>query len=447
MKDEFKSSKLSRFLTLGSSLTKASAQLALDSVKEKAQKVIDKNDDLKNLTGKIKATKEIVTTMGEMKGAMMKLGQMISISDDLLIPKEISDLFKDLQKQSPPMSDEEVLKMFHQNFGKTPNELFLKFEMKPVAAASIGQVHRATLNDGREVAVKIQYPKIVEAIKNDFSNLHKIDQLLKFIYPGKPNLDNIIKELKQSLITECDYLIEAEKLNFFRLQYRDKFPMIQIPEPILELTTKEILVMEWISGDSFEKTLSYSPDDRNFLGQTLYECFLYSLWDLGQMHTDPQNGNYLFTPNKIIMLDFGSTREFSKEFLSDYCALFLSLETNNSKLYEKITKKLDIFEESDAFELIEKHFKLIQDLYLPYNAPGVRPITETNPVVVIREFLKDIELAGRKSPRQEFLLLDRSTFGLYTKLKAWKSQINWLEGRNKFRISLENEVKIKELLS
>jgi predicted unusual protein kinase regulating ubiquinone biosynthesis (AarF/ABC1/UbiB family) len=165
------------------------------------------------------------------------------------------------------------------------------------------------------------------------------------------------------------------------------------------------------------------------------------------MHTDPQNGNYLFTPNKIIMLDFGSTREFSKEFLSDYCALFLSLETNNSKLYEKITKKLDIFEESDAFELIEKHFKLIQDLYLPYNAPGVRPITETNPVVVIREFLKDIELAGRKSPRQEFLLLDRSTFGLYTKLKAWKSQINWLEGRNKFRISLENEVKIKELLS
>ena len=446
MKDEFKSSKLSRFLTLGTSLTKASAQLALDSVKEKAQKVIDKNDDLKNLTGKIKATREIVSTMGEMKGAMMKLGQMISISDDLLIPKEISELFKDLQKQSPPMSTEEVLRMFQQNFNKKPQDLFANFEMQPVAAASIGQVHKATLFDGREVAVKIQYPKIVEAIKNDFQNLHKIDQLIKFIYPGKPNLDNVIKELKQSLITECDYLIEAEKLIYFRKQYQDKFPMIQIPEPILELTTREILVMEWVTGDTFEQTLSYSEEEKNFLGQTLYECFLYSLWDLGQMHTDPQNGNYLFTPQKIIMLDFGSTREFSKEFLMDYCALFLSLELDHPRLYEKVTKKLDIFEEKDSFELIKKHFKLIQDLYLPYNASGIRPITEANPVVVIREFLKDIELSGRKSPRQEFLLLDRSTFGLYTKLKAWKSQINWLHGRNKFRNSLENEVKIKELL-
>jgi len=446
MNDEFKSSKLSRFLTLGSSLTKASAQLALDAAKNKAQTIIDKNPEIKDLSLKIKASKEIIQTMGELKGAMMKLGQMISISDDLLLPKEITELFRDLQKNSPPMPDSEVRRMIYSNFNKYPEDLFLEFNPTPIAAASIGQVHKAKLHTGETVAVKIQYPKIVNAIKYDFQNLHKIDRLIHLLYPNKPNIDNLIAELKTSLLEECDYLHEMAQLKFFKESYRDKFPMIKIPEVYPEYTCEQILTMEWIDGDTYEESLNYTQEEKNFLGTSLYECFLFSLWELGKLHTDPQNGNYLFKPNQIIMLDFGSTRSFSKDFRMDYCLLFFALENGDQALYEKISKKFNIFKQDEKEELITKHFEIFKNLYAPYAEPGIRPITPSNPLDMIRELFKDLELKGRKSPRQEFLLLDRSTFGLYTKLKGWQSQINWIQGRNKFRNSIENEVKLTHKL-
>jgi predicted unusual protein kinase regulating ubiquinone biosynthesis (AarF/ABC1/UbiB family) len=443
--DDFKSSKISRFLTLSSSLTKAGTKLAIDAAKNKAQTYIDKNHDLKNLSTKIKVTTEIVQTMGEMKGAMMKLGQMISISDDIILPKEITELFKNLQKSAPPMAKSEIQKVFIKNFNKLPEDIFLDFNYHSIAAASIGQVHQAKLPDGTLVAIKIQYPKIVEAIKNDFSNLHKIDTLVKLLIPGKPNIDTLIAELKTSLLEECDYLIEYEKMIFFKNAYKDLFPLITIPEVYRDFSTKEILTMEWVSGDSFEETLAYDQVTKNKLGQELYDCFLFSLWELGNLHTDPQNGNYLFHQDKIIMLDFGSTRQFGKEFLKLYCELFLSIENNLPQEYFRTTKSLDIFEDKEEESLMLKHFDIIVNLYKPFMTPGKSVIPDTNPLQFFKEFIKDIELSGRKSPRQEFLLLDRSTFGLYLKLKAWKSEIDWVEPRKRFRLSIEKEVKINYL--
>lgn len=443
MGDDFKSSKLSRFLSVGQGLTKATAQLALDAAKTKAQSYLDKNPEIKDMGLKIKATKEIIQTMGELKGAMMKLGQMISISEDLFLPKEISALFRDLQKNSPPMPEDEVRRMIMENFKKTPDELFMEFDIRPVAAASIGQVHKAKLHTGEVVAVKIQYPKIVDAIKYDFQNLHKIDKLVHLLYANKPNLDGMIEELKTSLLKECNYLHEMEQIQFFKEKYKDIFPMIMIPAVHPEYCTEQILTMEWVSGDSFEETLHYTDEQKKFLGQSLYESYLYSFFELKRLHTDPQNGNYLFSPTKIIMLDFGSTREFDLDFIVDYVGLMVAMEENRVDIYSLIAKKLNMFKEDDEEELINRHFTIIRELYLPYTTPGVGTITDINPFLLFKEFIKDVDFKGRKSPRQEFLLLDRSTFGLYTKLKSWKSQINWLDGRNKFRNSIQNEVKFK----
>jgi predicted unusual protein kinase regulating ubiquinone biosynthesis (AarF/ABC1/UbiB family) len=443
MKDEFKSSKLSRFLSVGTSLTKASAQLALDVAKNKAQDYLDKNPEVRDMGLKIKASKEIIQTMGELKGAMMKLGQMISISEDLILPKEITELFRDLQKNSPSMPSEDVRRMIIENFKKTPEELFLEFDIKPVAAASIGQVHRARLHSGELVAIKIQYPKIVNAIKYDFQNLHKIDRLIHLLYANKPNVDNMIAELKTSLMEECDYLHEMEQLQYFKAAYKDKFPMIVVPHVYPEFCTEQILTMEWVEGDSFEESLRYSDEEKNFLGQSLYESFLYSLFELHRLHTDPQNGNYLFKRDKIIMLDFGSTRTFDHDFVVDYVGLLMSLEENRPDIYSMIAKKLHMFKEEEEEDILSRHFTMIQNLYHPYTVTGTHPISEINPFHLFKDFIKDINFKGRKSPRQEFLMLDRSTFGLYAKLKAWKAQINWVDGRNKFRNSIENEVKFK----
>lgn len=440
---EFKSSKLSRFLSVGTSLTKASAQLAVDMAKNKAQDLLDKNPEVRDMGLKIKASKEIIQTMGELKGAMMKLGQMISISEDMFLPKEVTELFRDLQKNSPSMPTEEVSKMIFENFKKSPSELFLEFDLKPVAAASIGQVHRARLHTGEVVAVKIQYPKIVNAIKYDFQNLHKIDKLLHLLYPNKPNIDNMIAELKTSLLEECNYLHEMEQLQYFKEQYKDKFPMIVIPAVHPEFCSEQILTMEWVEGDSFEESLHYTDEQKNFLGTSLYESYLYSLFELKRLHTDPQNGNYLFKTDKIIMLDFGSTREFDHDFVVDYAGLLMALEEDRLDIYSKIAKKLDMFKQDEEQEMLARHFKLIKDLYEPYTVPGTHPISDLNPFQLFKDFVKDINFKGRKSPRQEFLMLDRATFGLFAKLKGWRSEINWIEGRNKFRNSIENEVKFK----
>jgi aarF domain-containing kinase len=440
---EFKTSKLSRFLSVGAGLTKASAQLAVDMARNKAQDLLDKNPEVRDMSLKIKASKEIIQTMGELKGAMMKLGQMISISEDMFLPKEITDLFRDLQKNSPSMPTDEVRRMILENFKKTPEELFLEFDIKPVAAASIGQVHRAKLHSGEQVAVKIQYPKIVNAIKYDFQNLHKIDKLVHLLYANKPNIDNMIAELKTSLLEECNYLHEMEQLQYFKEQYKDKFPMIVIPATYPEFCSEQILTMEWVEGDSFEESLQYTDEQKNFLGNSLYESYLYSLFELKRLHTDPQNGNYLFKPDKIIMLDFGSTREFDHDFVVDYAGLLMALEEDRLDIYTIIAKKLDMFKPDEEDEMLARHYKLIQDLYRPYTVAGTHAISDINPFQLFKDFVKDINFKGRKSPRQEFLMLDRSTFGLFAKLKSWRSEINWIEGRNKFRNSIENEVKFK----
>ena len=435
--NEFKSSKLSRLLTLGIGLTKASANLAIDVAKQKIQSY-----DLNDLSLKMKATKDIIQAMGELKGAMMKLGQMISISEDMFLPKEISDLFKDLQKNSPPMSMKDVELVLLENFKATSKELFLEFNPIPIASASIGQVHKARLKSGELVAIKIQYPKIVEAIKHDFQNLNQIDRLIHALYPNKPNIDSLIEELKTSMSEECDYSHELLELQYFKQEYADLFPQIIIPNVYPEYSSSMVLTMEFLEGDTFEESLNYTQEERNALGQILYESFHHSLWNMKRLHTDPQNGNYLFKRDKIIILDFGSTRAFSEEFILDYCHLILTIEHNSFEKYCLLCKKLEIFKPDESFELMDEHFSLIKNIYHPYTCSGKFSVVPLSPFQLFKEMVSKIEFKGRTSPRREFLLLNRSTFGLYTKLKAWKSEVDWLYGQNKFRNSIENKVKL-----
>jgi aarF domain-containing kinase len=232
------------------------------------------------------------------------------------------------------------------------------------------------------------------------------------------------------------------QLQFFKEKLAEKFPMIIIPEVYPEYCTEQILTMEWVEGDSFSDSQNYTQEEKDFLGTSLYESFLYCLWELKRLHTDPQYGNYLFKRNKIIILDFGSTRNFDHEFIIDYAALIMALEQDRLDIYKIVGKKVALFKQDEESAVIQRHYEMLRVLYKPYTLEGVQGITEINPFNLLKDFIKDIDFKGRKSPRNEFILLDRSNFGLYTKLKAWGSQINWLKGRNKFRNSIENEVKL-----
>ena len=436
---DFKSSRFSRLTRLSTTVAKMGVEYALGKAQEVSQNIKNSKEEAQNIAYKIKVAQELVKSMGELKGGLMKLGQMLSITEDLILPQEISELFKTLQKNAPSMSDEDLNKVFMKNFGKKPSEIFTYFESKPFAAASIGQVHIGVLPSGEKVAVKVQYPKIVNAIKSDMLNIKEFDRLLKVLIPSKPQIDNLLEELKSSLLAECDYLQEANSIELFREIFNQEFPgKIIIPKVYREFSTNEILTTEFMTGDSFEKTMDYPQEVKDQLGELLYLSFLYCLFHSKFLHSDRQEGNYLFHKDKIIMLDFGSTRKFNDDFIHWYSLLCLSVRNLDKKIFRDCVINLGINEEFDSNEEIEKSFNLVADIYKPFLADGKYPIEDLNPFRLIKEYVSSINLEGRKAAREEFIMLDRANIGLFTKIKKWKASINWKNGRDLYQIQSEN---------
>ena len=434
MSKKFVSHRLGRISKFGKSLVKASGHMAGALAKDKLSQInsqsSEKIKELKSMSNRIAAAKEIVQTMGELKGALMKLGQMISITEDMILPPEISALFNQLQKDAPAMNDEELNDVFLDAFGKRPEEIFREFKRKPIAAASIGQVHEAFLEDGQRVAVKVQYPKIVQAIQYDISNLDRLKKVLLVLFPGLPNVDSYLLELKRSLLEECDYNAERESLQFFKEKSRERFPQVVIPEVYPEFCTTTILTMEFIEGDSFIESKKYPQDKRDHLAQLLYDYHNFCFYELRTLHSDPQYGNFLFTEDSLRLLDFGSVRSFSQDFVSSYIELLKSIEKKDLVLYKKVLIDFGFFSEEDTDQLFKDHLDMVHKLYSPFLREGKHPVEKENPMDMVKGFVDSIDLKGRKSPREEFLLLDRTHLGLYTKIKQWNAKIDWLTSKH-----------------
>lgn len=423
--NQFKSSKLSRLAKLTKSVAVATTGYVFESAKEKAM---------------IRATSEIIKSMGELKGAVMKIGQMISITDDLLLPKEVTELFKKLQKDAPPMANVQVDQVFRKSFGKLPREMFKEFSYTPIASASIGQVHKATTLEGDIVAVKVQYPEIANAIKSDLSNIEQIKKIFSLILPKNFDIQEMIEELRDNFLEECDYEIELKNMEEFRKLLASEFPQIYIPKTYKGLSSKSIICTEFVSGDNFDQTLNYTQEQRDFLGKTLYESFLYLLFQKRRLHTDPQNGNYLFNPNQIIMLDFGSTKEFTAEFIKSWWKLCDAVEKDDFNTYRDTCFDLGFGHENTSTEFIQNHFELSKNIYAPFLKPGKYAPKDLNPLGLIKDFVFKNKLKDASIPNKQFLLLDRANIGLFTKLIAWRSEVDWGDGRRNFQILLDHNI-------
>ena len=430
-----KTTKIARLTKMGTTLAKATGKFF---VKKTFDRTVKEARDLKV---KIDVAKDIVQSMGELKGAFMKMGQMLSISDDLILPPEISELFKELQKDAPPMPRSDLDKVFLNSFGKIPEGLFKSFDRTPLAAASIGQVHKAVLPSGEKVAVKVQYPNILKATQNDFKNIDQIKKFFSLIFPGVVDVTNLVTEMKRSLLQECDYVKERSEMASFKSSFAKDFPNIHVPETFEAFCSESILTMEFLEGDDFEESLKYSQEERDFLGQLLFDSYIYSLFKKRRIHSDPQNGNYFFSKNNIKLLDYGSTREFPADFVKRYAAILLAMEEDDFALYKKVIIDLGVFIKTDSEELFQRHFELIKETYNPYTLEGSYPLLEVNPFLKVKDFIKTVDLKKRKFPREEFFLLDRSTLGLFLKLRRWGSRVNWVRAMKKYRGPLDEEIR------
>jgi predicted unusual protein kinase regulating ubiquinone biosynthesis (AarF/ABC1/UbiB family) len=271
----------------------------------------------------LRTANDVAAVLGEMKGALMKLGQMASYLDDGM-PEPVRDALAGLQQNAPPMAPELCDAVVRAEFGDDPERVFAHWDPAPIAAASIGQVHRAVTHSGLHVAVKVQYPGVDEAIRSDLANTDLLFRALSLMFPGldpKP----LVEELRTRLVEELDYGIEAQNQRLFGDWYAGH-PFIHVPSVIDELSTARVLTTELATGARFAEVEQWSQDERNQSAECIYRFVFRSIYRLGAFNGDPHPGNYLFRPGgQVTFLDFGLVKRYTPEEVTMFENLIVAM--------------------------------------------------------------------------------------------------------------------------
>jgi predicted unusual protein kinase regulating ubiquinone biosynthesis (AarF/ABC1/UbiB family) len=271
----------------------------------------------------VRTAAEVAAELGNMKGALMKLGQMVSYLDDGL-PEHFRAALAQLQHDAPPMSGELAAAMVEEELGRSPTALFAEWDPVPIAAASIGQVHRAITRDGVAVAVKVQYPGVGNAIEADLGNVGLLFGGLGQVFPGLES-GPLVAELRRRLREELDYRREATNQQRFA-EYYDEHPFIHVPAVLPAYSARRVLTTELAEGARFAEVEDWSQAERDLAAETIFRFVFGSLYRLRLFNGDPHPGNYLFRPGgRVTFLDFGLVTPFGDAELRALRALIESI--------------------------------------------------------------------------------------------------------------------------
>lgn len=284
---------------VGSAYAGASARQLFASAAQREQLRSDR---------RLRSAEEVVETLGSMKGAFMKLGQMASYLDAGLDP-EVRRQLSQLQADAPPMSAELAASVVESELGARPEEVFDTWDPEPLAAASIGQVHRALTRDGRAVAVKVQYPGVDAAIRSDLDNSATLLAVIRLAFPSL-DAASLVTELRERVGEELDYCREARSQQMFA-RYYEGHPFVQVPAVVPEASSRRVLTSELVVGSRYEEVLDWPQEERDLAGETIFRFVFGGLYSMNVFNGDPHPGNYLFHGGgRVTFLDFGLVKWF-----------------------------------------------------------------------------------------------------------------------------------------
>lgn len=271
----------------------------------------------------MRTAEDVTRTMGDMKGAFMKFGQILSLMSGAL-PEEARATFATLQADAPPMSYDLVRGVIEREFGRPPEDVFRTFDHEPVAAASIGQVHRARLHDGTRVAVKVQYPGVQEAIEHDLANAGVLMSMAGVLARGL-DIAAIVREMKEGITAELDYLREAAWQQKFHDRF-DNHPFVRVPRVYHDLTTRHVLTQEFVAGRSFSRALTLSQHERDRIAEIVFRYSFGSIYRFSLFNGDPHPGNYILCDDgRVAFVDYGCVVEFSPDTIEKFIRIIRAL--------------------------------------------------------------------------------------------------------------------------
>ncbi|HEX3243607.1 MAG TPA: AarF/ABC1/UbiB kinase family protein [Solirubrobacterales bacterium] len=375
---------------------------------------------------------KMVGALGQMKGAAMKLGQFASFIDTEFIPEEYREIYQEqlakLRTDAPSMPWEKVEKVLEEEYDDEPlDELFAEFEQEAFAAASIGQVHRATLLDGRAVAVKVQYPGIAEALDADLRNAGTMVRLARALAPGL-DAKAIADEIRERVMEELDYEYEAQNQRTFSRAYRDH-PFIYVPEVITRLSRRRVLVTEFVEGLGFEEIKQLPHEERSRFGEIVFRGSLGSTFHLQHFNADPHPGNYLLMDDgRVAFLDFGMTKKLDNEQIALQQRAFDAASRNDPEAFRTALVDLGFIKNPsklDAERLMEHMMAVggwyIEDREIEISARRVMKIIESTNDPRSEYY----DLMRRESLPAEELMGRRMEIGVVAVLGQLRARRNW----------------------
>ena len=318
----------------------------------------------------MEAAEQIFEVLGQMKGAAMKVGQVASFIDTGGFPPEFQERVQaklaELRDAAPRVSFDKMRKVVENDLAEPLGDVFDEFGEEAVAAASIGQVYRARLHDGRDVAVKVQYPGVANAVRADLQNLGLIMRVAKRIAPGM-DAKAMTAEIRERLTDELDYEHEAQQHRAFSRTWRNH-PFIFIPGVVTELCTEHVLVTEWVDGIGFEEVKELDRATRDRFGEIVFRFFFGSLYRNGHFSGDPHPGNYRLMPDgRVAFIDFGMTKRVRRADLdAEVAAIGAAMDGDVEELHRRLAGMgfFDIDDDKVTPEAVFEHFHDVTSWYI-----------------------------------------------------------------------------------
>lgn len=309
----------------------------------------------------------LVAKLSKMRGAALKLGQMLSIQDSNMLPEPIQQVLQRVQDRADYMPASQRDKVLADNLGPNWRDLFSSFEEIPMAAASIGQVHSAVLKStGKPVAVKVQYPGVADSIDSDLNNLSILLTASRLL-PRGLYLDKTIANARIELAWECDYIREAECGTRFRDLLRDD-PVFVVPEIMSEASGKQVLTMEMLEGVAVTKIQNFTQEQRDWIGTQIMRLCLREITEFRYMQTDPNWTNFLYNArtNRLELLDFGASREYPVNFISTYVSTLLAASRNDRAACHDLSIELGYLTGYESSAMADAHVSSIVTIAEPF---------------------------------------------------------------------------------